>query len=150
MGIVRWLFDAQLVIGDQTVLWREVIGNVFGLLSALGGMRRKVWAWPVGIAGNALLFHARQLMSQVDTMRAELSDYTRQGKGLVRMQANASALAQYLPEDLAAFAATHPEVPLRVFDAAERGGQIILSASTISWQRAQPIADDTIDLGPDR
>ncbi|QCR44148.1 hypothetical protein C1N91_12085 [Curtobacterium sp. SGAir0471] len=56
MGIVRWLFDAQLVIGDQTVLWREVIGNLFGLLSALGGMRRRVWAWPVGILGNALLF----------------------------------------------------------------------------------------------
>jgi nicotinamide mononucleotide transporter len=56
VGIVRWLFDAQLVIGDQTILWREVIGNVFGLLSALGGMRRRVWAWPVGIVGNALLF----------------------------------------------------------------------------------------------
>ena len=42
-------------------------------------------------AGSALLFHARQVMSQVDTMRAELSDYTKQGKGLVRMQANASA-----------------------------------------------------------
>ncbi|MCU1404116.1 MAG: rane protein [Glaciihabitans sp.] len=56
MTLIRWLFDAQLVIGDQTVLWREIIGNVFGLLSALGGMRRKVWAWPVGIIGNALLF----------------------------------------------------------------------------------------------
>jgi nicotinamide mononucleotide transporter len=56
MTILRWLFDAQLVIGDQTVLWREIIGNVFGLLSALGGMRRKVWAWPVGIVGNVLLF----------------------------------------------------------------------------------------------
>jgi len=56
MGIVRWLFDAQLEIGDQTILWREIIGNVFGLLSALGGMRRRVWAWPVGILGNALLF----------------------------------------------------------------------------------------------
>jgi nicotinamide mononucleotide transporter len=54
--LIRWLFDAQLVLGDQTILWREVIGNVFGLLSALGGMRRKVWAWPVGIVGNALLF----------------------------------------------------------------------------------------------
>lgn len=53
---MRWLFDAQLHIGDQVVLWREVIGNLFGLLSALGGMRRKVWAWPVGIVGNALLF----------------------------------------------------------------------------------------------
>jgi len=56
MTFITWLFDAQLVIGDQTVLWREIIGNVFGLLSALGGMRRKVWAWPVGIIGNALLF----------------------------------------------------------------------------------------------
>ena len=56
MPIITWLFDAQLVIGDQHVLWREIIGNVFGLLSALGGMRRRVWAWPVGIVGNALLF----------------------------------------------------------------------------------------------
>jgi nicotinamide mononucleotide transporter len=55
MGPIDWLFDAQLHIGDQTILWREVIGNVFGLLSALGGMRRKVWAWPVGMLGNALL-----------------------------------------------------------------------------------------------
>jgi len=56
MTVIRWLFDAQLVIGDQTVLWREIVGNVFGLLSALGGLRRKIWAWPVGIVGNALLF----------------------------------------------------------------------------------------------
>lgn len=56
MNVIEWLFNAQIVIGHQTVLWREVIGNVFGLLSALGGMRRKVWAWPVGIVGNALLF----------------------------------------------------------------------------------------------
>ncbi|MFB2556379.1 nicotinamide riboside transporter PnuC [Herbiconiux liangxiaofengii] len=56
MNLIEWLFDAQLHIGDQTILWREVIGNVFGLASALGGMRRKVWAWPVGIVGNVLLF----------------------------------------------------------------------------------------------
>ena len=56
MTVIRWLFDAQLVIGDQTVLWREIVGNVFGLLSALGELRRKIWAWPVGIVGNALLF----------------------------------------------------------------------------------------------
>ena len=56
MNVIEWLFDAQLHIGTQTVLWREVIGNAFGLASAIGGMRRRVWAWPVGIAGNALLF----------------------------------------------------------------------------------------------
>ncbi|PXA68394.1 nicotinamide riboside transporter PnuC [Cryobacterium arcticum] len=56
MSLIDWLFDAQLQIGTQTILWREIIGNVFGILSAIGGMRRKVWAWPVGILGNALLF----------------------------------------------------------------------------------------------
>jgi nicotinamide mononucleotide transporter len=56
MSLIDWLFDAQLQIGTQTILWREIIGNVFGIASAVGGMRRKVWAWPVGIIGNALLF----------------------------------------------------------------------------------------------
>lgn len=56
MDFLRWLFDAQLTIGGGFILWREVIGNLFGLASALGGMRRKVWAWPVGIIGNLLLF----------------------------------------------------------------------------------------------
>ena len=56
MNPIDWLFDAQLQIGTQTILWREVIGNLFGILSAVGGMRRKVWAWPIGLIGNALLF----------------------------------------------------------------------------------------------
>ncbi|GAA4267155.1 nicotinamide riboside transporter PnuC [Frondihabitans peucedani] len=56
MHAITWLFDATFTVGNQTVLWREVIGNLFGLVSALGGMRRRVWAWPIGIAGNALLF----------------------------------------------------------------------------------------------
>jgi nicotinamide mononucleotide transporter len=56
MDILHWLFTAKLVIGDQTILWREVIGNLFGLFSALGAMRRRMWAWPVGIVGNVLLF----------------------------------------------------------------------------------------------
>ncbi|TFD50187.1 nicotinamide riboside transporter PnuC [Cryobacterium frigoriphilum] len=56
MNPIEWLFDAQLQIGTQTILWREVVGNVFGIASAVGGMRRKVWAWPVGIIGNVLLF----------------------------------------------------------------------------------------------
>ncbi|MDO5661372.1 MAG: nicotinamide riboside transporter PnuC [Brachybacterium sp.] len=56
MGILQWLFEARLEFGDgHFILWREVLGNVFGLLSALGGMRRKVWAWPIGIIGNVLL-----------------------------------------------------------------------------------------------
>lgn len=50
------LLDAEFSVFGNPVLWREVVGNGFGLLSAIGGMRRVVWAWPVGIIGNALLF----------------------------------------------------------------------------------------------
>ncbi|HMO12043.1 MAG TPA: nicotinamide riboside transporter PnuC [Actinotalea sp.] len=56
MDPLRWLFDAQIVIGDSHILWREVIGNLFGLASAVGGMRRRVWGWPGGVVGNVLLF----------------------------------------------------------------------------------------------
>lgn len=59
MSVLDWLaelYTAQWVLpGGQTLLIREVVGNAFGLASAVGGMRRKVWAWPVGIVGNALL-----------------------------------------------------------------------------------------------
>ena len=55
MDFLRWLFDAQIPVGSSSLLVRELLGNIFGLLSALGGMRRKIWAWPVGIAGNLLL-----------------------------------------------------------------------------------------------
>ena len=44
------------VTADQAIYWREIAGNAFGLGSALFGLRRNVWAWPVGIAGNVLLF----------------------------------------------------------------------------------------------
>lgn len=51
------LLDAQVDFGfGQPVLWREIIGNGFGLASALLGMQRRVAAWPIGIIGNVLLF----------------------------------------------------------------------------------------------
>jgi nicotinamide mononucleotide transporter len=55
MSVLRWLFEAQLTVAGHPILWREVIGNLFGLASAVGGMRRRVWAWPVGVIGNLLL-----------------------------------------------------------------------------------------------
>ena len=50
------LLKAELHVGSSVILWREIIGNGFGLASALLGMWRKVAAWPVGIVGNVLLF----------------------------------------------------------------------------------------------
>ena len=50
------LLKAKLDVGATGICWREIIGNGFGLASALLGMRRKVAAWPIGIVGNILLF----------------------------------------------------------------------------------------------
>ena len=43
-------------VGNGSLYVREVVGNLFGLASALLGMRRLVWAWPVSLVGNVLLF----------------------------------------------------------------------------------------------
>jgi nicotinamide mononucleotide transporter len=53
---VDWLLHAEVTVVGSPVLVREIVGNVFGLGSALFGMRRLVAAWPVGIVGNVLLF----------------------------------------------------------------------------------------------
>jgi nicotinamide mononucleotide transporter len=44
------------VTSDQAIYYREIVGNAFGLGSALFGLRRNALAWPVGIVGNVLLF----------------------------------------------------------------------------------------------
>jgi nicotinamide mononucleotide transporter len=56
MSILSTLYDAQLTIAGHPITWREILGNAFGFASAIGGLRRRVWAWPVGIVGNVLLF----------------------------------------------------------------------------------------------
>jgi nicotinamide mononucleotide transporter len=56
VSVFQELYDAHLTIGGHELLWREIVGNVFGFASAIGGLRRRVWAWPVGIVGNVLLF----------------------------------------------------------------------------------------------
>jgi nicotinamide mononucleotide transporter len=56
MSSLSSLYDAHLTISGHPITWREIVGNAFGFASAVGGLRRRVWAWPVGIVGNVLLF----------------------------------------------------------------------------------------------
>jgi nicotinamide mononucleotide transporter len=56
MSFLASLYDAHLTIAGHPITWREILGNAFGFASAVGGLRRRVWAWPVGIVGNILLF----------------------------------------------------------------------------------------------
>jgi DNA-binding transcriptional LysR family regulator len=73
-------------------------------------------------AGIALLQHARIVLSQMDEMQGDITGYAKGAKGTVRIQANASVLAQYLPDDLATFAAAHPAIKVSLGE--ERSGAI--------------------------
>ncbi|WP_181310786.1 nicotinamide mononucleotide transporter family protein [Nocardioides campestrisoli] len=56
MTLLEWLTSGTIAVPGGSLSAPEVIGNVFGLMSAVLGMRRYVWAWPVGLVGNVLLF----------------------------------------------------------------------------------------------
>lgn len=56
MSVLDWLLEGTITVGSGQLLVREIIGNGFGLASAMLGMRRSITAWPVGIVGNLLLF----------------------------------------------------------------------------------------------
>ena len=86
-------------------------------------LRRTVRGVELTPAGTAVLARAHDMLAQVDEMRAEVADYSKGAKGLVRIHANASALAQYLPGDLASFSASHPEIKLTLEE--ERSGAIV-------------------------
>lgn len=63
-------------------------------------------------AGHALLHHARNLLDGLQQMDADLSEFSQGVKGHVRIHANTSAVIEFLPEDLSAFARLHPEVKI--------------------------------------
>lgn len=61
-------------------------------------------------AGKAVLHRARQILGQVDQLKSDMTEYASGGKGHIRIQASASAISQFLPADLATFAALAPQV----------------------------------------
>ena len=65
-------------------------------------------------AGIALAAHARRMFDEVDKLRAAMADYAEGVKGHLRIQANTSAITQYLPHDLARFAAEYPDLKLEL------------------------------------
>ncbi len=61
-------------------------------------------------AGRALLRHACHLLASAEHMRAELSQHGDGVRGSVRLLANISALAGFLPDALADFLIAHPHI----------------------------------------
>ena len=65
-------------------------------------------------AGIALLGHAKTLLVQLNLINAAMSDHAAGRRGALRILANTSALAEWLPQDLASFARVHPDIGLVV------------------------------------
>jgi len=63
-------------------------------------------------AGESLLHHARSVLYSLERMQGELSEYADGVRGHVRVHANISAIIQYLPEDLGAFARAHDAIKI--------------------------------------
>jgi nicotinamide mononucleotide transporter len=55
-NVFQQAIDAAIPIGPYQLHWLELVGVLIGLASAYLGMRRWVWAWPVGILANVMLF----------------------------------------------------------------------------------------------
>ena len=69
MTLLEWLIHGTIPVPGGELGAREVIGNLFGLASAILGMKRFVWAWPIGLVGNVLLFTVfatGELSGQID------------------------------------------------------------------------------------
>ncbi len=66
------------------------------------------------LAGQALHRHASRILSDVDHLAADLSDYAAGIVGVVRLWANTSAVTQFLPNDIAAFVAANPGIRIEL------------------------------------
>ena len=65
-------------------------------------------------AGASLLPHAKALLIEVNQMQAEMRDHADGSRGALRILANTSVITESLPDDLASFARSNPDVRLVV------------------------------------
>ncbi|MFJ4144075.1 LysR substrate-binding domain-containing protein [Pseudomonas sp. NPDC089734] len=108
-------------------------------------------------AGKALGQHARLILQQVERMQFDLADYAKGFKGRVRLLCNTSTLSEHLPELLADFLVTHPNIDidleeqpsLRILHAMRHGTAdigIISDAMDASDLQTRPFRDDPLTL----
>ena len=77
--------------------------------------------------GQAFMHHARRVLQQLADLRVDLAEYVKGSKGHVRIFANTTAMAEFLPAVLPKFLANHPDVNV---DLKERFSNEIVRAVT--------------------
>ncbi|TGV06859.1 LysR family transcriptional regulator [Alcaligenaceae bacterium 429] len=61
-------------------------------------------------AGETFLAHARQVLQQVELLRSDLQEYAQGIKGSVSLQANTTAMTEFLPHVLSQYLAQWPDI----------------------------------------
>lgn len=97
-------------------------------------LQRKARGVSLTPAGLSLLRHARQVLQALQSLEAELGEFAGGVKGHVRVHAVASALTQFLPEEIESFLTRYPLVQISL---EERTGKAIVAS----------VADGTADIG---
>lgn len=90
-------------------------------------------------AGRALLRHIRGLNASLHALESEVAEFARGIQGHLRVVANASAIAEHLPADLAAFAKKHAGIRVSLEE---------LTSSDVQAAVAEGRADAGIFIGP--
>ncbi|MGE8682150.1 MAG: LysR substrate-binding domain-containing protein [Achromobacter marplatensis] len=85
-------------------------------------------------AGQKLAAHARVMLAQAERLRDDLSGFSGEFGGSVRMLSNTNALTAFLPEALSGFLAEHPRINVEL--------QEMLSDEIVEC-----IADGSADIG---
>ncbi|MFJ3372376.1 LysR substrate-binding domain-containing protein [Pseudomonas sp. NPDC086251] len=108
-------------------------------------------------AGKALAQHARLLLQQAERLQQDLAEYANGVKGQVRLLCNTTAITEYLPELLADFLRSHPNLDIdlqelpsaRITHALRQGAAdlgIITDAVDTDALQTRPFRDDPLVL----
>jgi DNA-binding transcriptional LysR family regulator len=106
------------------------------------------------IAGQALHRHAQRILSDVDLLAADLSDYAAGVMGVVRLWANTSAVTQFLPTDIATFVSANPGIRIELEE--QNSSEVVLAVLDgradmgILADRTPPLGLQTVTYREDR
>lgn len=78
-------------------------------------------------AGRALVRHIRSLNASLHALESEVVEFSRGVKGHLRIAANAAAIAECLPADLAAFSREHPQIRISLEDMTSADVQVAVA-----------------------
>lgn len=108
-------------------------------------------------AGEVLVRHAREILSRQERLKGELAAYAKGARGKIKLYANTSAMAEFLPARLAKWLSEHPDVTIELEERtsadiinsisnglAEAG--LVSDAADARGLMLEPIADDRLAL----